>query len=162
MAKKPGLSKEERSKHHVLCRYENVSRPKRSDSGGRDHHVVLTPFLRKCIDVLTNWIPELGVEVDTFGIIPTKETNVAHVPHHPENSLKLHPNYIDIREHEKWQMWCWRHQYSSPLSKRTTHKKERLRHYLIFMTDAGSIQREIRRRITIEAKMASQKCGDEL
>ena len=30
------------------------------------------------------------------------------------------------------------------------------------MTDTGSIQREIRRRITNEAKMASQKCWDEL
>ena len=30
------------------------------------------------------------------------------------------------------------------------------------MTDTGSIQREIRRRITNEKKMASQKCGDEL
>ena len=30
------------------------------------------------------------------------------------------------------------------------------------MTDTGSIQREIRRRITNEAKMASQKSGDEL
>ena len=30
------------------------------------------------------------------------------------------------------------------------------------MTDTGSIQREIRRRITNEAKMASQKCGNEL
>ena len=30
------------------------------------------------------------------------------------------------------------------------------------MTDTGSIQREIRRRITNEAKMVSQKCDDEL
>ena len=30
------------------------------------------------------------------------------------------------------------------------------------MTDTGSIQREILRRITNEAKMASQKRGDEL
>ena len=30
------------------------------------------------------------------------------------------------------------------------------------MTDTGSIQREIRRRITNEVKMASQKCGNEL
>ena len=30
------------------------------------------------------------------------------------------------------------------------------------MTDTGSIQREIRRRITNEAKMTSQKCGDEV
>ena len=30
------------------------------------------------------------------------------------------------------------------------------------MTNTGSIQREIRRRITNEAKMASQKYGDEL
>ena len=30
------------------------------------------------------------------------------------------------------------------------------------MTDTGSMEREIRRRITNEAKMASQKCGDEL
>ena len=30
------------------------------------------------------------------------------------------------------------------------------------MTDTGSIQREIRRRIKNEAKMASQKCDDEL
>ena len=30
------------------------------------------------------------------------------------------------------------------------------------MTDTGSIQREIRQRITNEAKITSQKCGDEL
>ena len=30
------------------------------------------------------------------------------------------------------------------------------------MTDTGSIQREILQRITNEAKMASQKCGNEL
>ena len=35
-------------------------------------------------------------------------------------------------------------------------------HLKDFMTDTGSIQREIRLRITNEAKMASQKCGDEL
>ena len=94
-----------------------------------------------------------------------KETNFAHAPHHPEKFLKfsqIHSKRGNMRNVGR-SAGIVNINLMFPKGRHTMNAKMMSRSfYLIFMTDTGSIQREIRRRITNKTKMASQKCGDEL